>query len=399
MRIRKKVWLTDEEPIIVIMAILLVLGTINVFSSSYVLATTDFDDPYYFLMRHVCWLILSCFACFALSRMNYHRLQSPAAKWGFTGFVILLLALVLGVGTVVNGARRWISIGGFSLQPAELAKLFGIILCASPLTERLKNGQKVTVFFSKEYWLVGLMAALVELEPDAGTMAIILFVPLFMALIAGMRSWEWKALGGLVVIGAVAIIFLQPYRLERIRIMFDPWADAQGTGYQTVQSLSTIGSGGFLGMGLGDGVSKYDYLPEAHTDFAFAIFAQEHGYIGALLIFLLFIFLIFCCVRVANRAQDPFGQLMATGIMILVAGQAAANLFMVGGMFAVVGVPLPFISYGGSSLIVTMCAMGILLNISRHGISREERKELEERRLAAEQAAVEQKRSAMHLVK
>ncbi len=398
MRIRKKVWMTDEEPILVIMAILLVLGTINVFSSSYVLATTDFDDPYYFLLRHICWLILSCAACFALSRLNYHRLQSPAAKWGLTGVVVLLLALVLGVGTVVNGARRWISLGGFSLQPAELAKLVGILLCASPLADRLRSGQKATVL-AKEYAILLVMAYLVEKEPDGGTMAIIVAVPLAMAFIAGLRPLEWKALGAGIILGAIGLIFGQSYRLERMKIMLDPWSDAQGTGYQTVQSLSTIGSGGFLGMGLGDGVSKYDYLPEAHTDFAFAIFSQEHGYIGALLVFLLFIFLIFCCVRVANRARDTYGQLLACGIMILVAGQAAGNLIMVGGMFAVVGVPLPFISYGGSSLIVTMCAMGILLNISRHGITREERKELEERKLAAELAAVEQKRAAMHLVK
>ena len=154
------------------------------------------------------------------------------------------------------------------------------------------------------------------------------------------------------------MLVIQPYRWNRMKIMFNPWSDAQGIGYQTVQSLSTIGSGGFWGMGLGDGVSKYEYLPEAHTDFAFAIFCQEHGYVGALMVFLLFGLLILFCVRVANRAEDEFGQMLAMGIMLLIMGQAIANLAMVGGMFAVVGVPLPFISYGGSSLIVTMMPWG-----------------------------------------
>jgi cell division protein FtsW len=166
--------------------------------------------------------------------------------------------------------------------------------------------------------------------------------------------------------GLVGLIFLQPYRWERIKVMFDPWADAQGKGYQTVQSLSTIGSGGFFGMGLGSGVSKYDYLPEAHTDFAFAIFCQEHGFVGAILIFILLALLLFYCIRIANKAADEFGQMLSLGIMLLILGQGIANVAMVGGLLPVVGVPLPFISYGGSAVIIQLAEVGIALNVARN---------------------------------
>jgi len=210
------------------------------------------------------------------------------------------------------------------------------------------------------------------LEPDMGTAAIVLGVPLIMAVVAGMSMKYVMGLLGLVAVAVVALVCLQPYRMARVKVWFDPWADAQGMGYQTVQSLSTIGSGGFWGMGLGEGVSKYEYLPEAHTDFAFAIFSQEHGYMGAFMVFLLLALLVLLCVRIANRAPDEFGQMLATGIMVLIAGQAIANIMMVGGLLPVVGVPLPFISYGGSSLIVTMVAMGMLLNICDHGRTQRE---------------------------
>ena len=363
MRIRKTLWNNDAEPIIVIMVILMVLGTINVFSSSFVLATTDFDNPYYFLTRHVIWLVVGMAAFIFCRRVNYQRwrLMMPL----LLTLTILSLAAVLVVGTSINGAKRWLSVAGFSFQPAEFAKLLSLMLAAAVLSVNVKRG-RLSTLFNKQFVFIALMAALTELEPDMGTACIIIGVPIIMAFIAGLPKWQWCGLLGAIPALVGAMLVIQPYRWNRMKIMFNPWSDAQGIGYQTVQSLSTIGSGGFWGMGLGDGVSKYEYLPEAHTDFAFAIFCQEHGYVGALMVFLLFGLLILFCVRVANRAEDEFGQMLAMGIMLLIMGQAIANLAMVGGMFAVVGVPLPFISYGGSSLIVTMMAMGMLLNICDH---------------------------------
>lgn len=282
MRIRKTLWNNDAEPIMVIMAILVVLGTINVFSSSYVLATIDYENPYYFLTRHLIWLVVGVAAFVGCRHINYRRWRI-VMPWLLLG-MFAALALVLVIGTSINGARRWLSIGGFGFQPAEFAKLLSLMLAAAVLSVRVKHGRPATIF-NAQFFCIFIMAVLTELEPDMGTACIIIGVPVAMAAVAGLKSWQWKMLLAGIPVLLVGMILFQPYRLQRIRTMFDPWSDAQKFGYQTVQSLSTIGSGGFWGMGLGDGVSKYSYLPEAHTDFAFAIFCQEHGYIGALMVF------------------------------------------------------------------------------------------------------------------
>ena len=283
-------WNNDAEPILVIMIILIVLGTINVFSSSFVIATTDYENPYYFLIRHAVWLVVGFVAFVICRKVNYRRWRDwmPMLLLG----MILALAAVLVVGMSVNGARRWLGVGPLSFQPAEFAKLVSLMLAAAILSVQVKAGRPASVM-NLQFALIVLMAGLTELEPDMGTACIILGVPLIMAFVVGMTPAMTKGVLLAIPLGIVGLITLQPYRLNRVRIMLDPWSDAQGIGYQTVQSLSTISSGGFWGMGLGDGVSKYEYLPEAHTDFAFAIFCQEHGYVGALMVFLLFALLIF----------------------------------------------------------------------------------------------------------
>jgi cell division protein FtsW len=277
-------------------------------------------------------------------------------------------------------------------QPAEFAKLISLLLMAAYLSSCVKSGRRPDVL-SLQAIIILLMAGLTELEPDMGTALIIIGVPFLMLVTAGVSMSKLMPLMVLGGMGLVGLIFLQPYRLERIKVMFDPWADAQGKGYQTVQSLSTIGSGGFFGMGLGSGVSKYDYLPEAHTDFAFAIFCQEHGFVGAILIFILLALLLFYCIRIANKAADEFGQMLSLGIMLLILGQGIANVAMVGGLLPVVGVPLPFISYGGSSLIVSLCAMGILLNVCDNSA-----RSAQERGTPVEKPKKEEK-AELHLVK
>ncbi|MBQ2087846.1 MAG: cell division protein FtsW [Selenomonas sp.] len=387
MRIRKKLWNNDAEPIMVIMVVLLVLGTINVFSSSFVLATTDFENPYHFLRRHVMVMALGLVLFVIFRKISYRRWRSLRGPLMVSVILVtfLSLAAVLVVGTEVNGARRWL----FGAQPAELAKLVGLMIAASVLSSKIKRGRANSLknVLNPHYLIIAAMFALIELEPDMGTAAIVLGVPLIMSVVAGMSLSYVFALGGGVLALAAVMIFMQPYRLARLKVWYDPWGDAQGMGYQMVQSLSTIGSGGFWGMGLGEGVSKYEYLPEAHTDFAFAIFCQEHGYMGAIMVCILLAMLVLFCVRVANRAPDEYGQMLATGIMILIAGQAVANIMMVGGLLPVVGVPLPFISYGGSSLLVSMIAMGMLLNICDKGLLAEEKRKLAQKQ-SAEQVEV-----------
>ena len=366
MRTRYTLFKSETEPIVIVMAILLVTGTINVFSSSYVLAAMNFENPYYFLQRHLQWLLLGTVACWLCRRINYQRLRG--LMFIGLGINLFLLVAVLFIGTTVNGAQRWISLGPLSFQPAEFAKLMGVLMGSFSISAVLakerfrmdRDWPRVAIPFGA----ILLMAFLVYREPDFGTACIVFGVPLFMALVLLVPPRRWVLILIPVALAALAIGTLQPYRMKRMEVWLDPWSDARNAGYQMVQSLSTIGSGGIFGMGFGDGVSKYEYLPEAHTDFAFAIFSQEHGFFGVLLIFFLFAVLLVASIRVATRAKDTFGQVLALGIIFLVVGQALANLAMVAGLLPVVGVPLPFISYGGSSLIVTMAGMGMLLGIA-----------------------------------
>ena len=366
MRTRYTLFKSETEPIVIVMAILLVTGTINVFSSSYVLAAMNFENPYYFLQRHLQWLLLGTIACWLCRRINYQRLRG--LMFIGLGINLFLLVAVLFVGTTINGAQRWISLGSLSFQPAEFAKLMGVLMGSFSISAVLakerfrmdRDWPRVAIPFGA----ILLMAFLVYREPDFGTACIVFGVPLFMALVLLVPPRRWVLILIPVALAALAIGTLQPYRMKRMEVWLDPWSDARNAGYQMVQSLSTIGSGGIFGMGFGDGVSKYEYLPEAHTDFAFAIFSQEHGFFGVLLIFFLFAVLLVASIRVATRAKDTFGQVLALGIIFLVVGQALANLAMVAGLLPVVGVPLPFISYGGSSLIVTMAGMGMLLGIA-----------------------------------
>jgi len=366
MRTRYTLFKSETEPIVIVMAILLVTGTINVFSSSYVLAAMNFENPYYFLQRHLQWLLLGTVACWLCRRINYQRLRG--LMFIGLGINLFLLVAVLFIGTTVNGAQRWIALGPLSFQPAEFAKLMGVLMGSFSISAVLakerfrmdRDWPRVAIPFGA----ILLMAFLVYREPDFGTACIVFGVPLFMALVLLVPPRRWVLILIPVALAALAIGTLQPYRMKRMEVWLDPWSDARNAGYQMVQSLSTIGSGGIFGMGFGDGVSKYEYLPEAHTDFAFAIFSQEHGFFGVLLIFFLFAVLLVASIRVATRAKDTFGQVLALGIIFLVVGQALANLAMVAGLLPVVGVPLPFISYGGSSLIVTMAGMGMLLGIA-----------------------------------
>ena len=361
---RKRFWTNDMEAIIAITFVLLILGTINVFSASFVFAEAEFDTPYFFLKRHVINVVVGLIAFIVCFRVDYHIWRRGIVA--ILGFTIFALILVLIIGPVVNGAKRWLPLGVTQFQPAELAKLVSIMISAAYISMRVKLQQPLELF-TLQAGIIGVMFVLTEMEPDMGTGCIILGIPMLMLVVSGLENKKILALAGAAVAGVAALVIREPYRLERLKITYDPWSDAQNYGYQTVQSLSAIGSGELTGMGLGVGVSKYDYLPEAHTDFAFAIFCQENGFLGAIFVFLLFGAFAIYAARIANRARDEYGQILAMGIMLLVVGQAIANLFMVGGMMPVVGVPLPFISYGGTSLIITMAAIGILTNIGRHG--------------------------------
>lgn len=353
-------WISDYEAILGVTIVLLVIGTLNVFSSSFVIAGTSYNDPYFFIRKQFYNLGAGA-VCFLIGySIDYHHLVK-CRKIGF-GIVLALLIAVYFSGVEVNGAQRWLSIGGFQLQPAELAKPTAIFLEAFYISWRVQHGMQCKLLHN-EIYMIAAMAALVQIEPDMGTAMIILGVPILMLFCSNMKN-STKAklfLGGLVAGGLLCVA--QPYRLQRIRALLDPWMDAQGAGYQSVQSLQAIGSGGLLGMGMGTGISKYHYLPEAHTDFAFSIWCQEMGFVGALVVLLLFAALALYGVRIAVRAKDPLGQMLAFGMTMLLVVQASINLLMISGFAPVVGVPLPFISYGGTSLFVSLFVVGVVVNV------------------------------------
>lgn len=371
---RRVPWNSSHEAIVWLMVVLLVVGMVNVFSSTFITAENENSAPYAYLLKHMVSMLIGL-GLFAVSwRVDYHKWRDWLGP--VTIGVGLLLIFVLAAGTAVNGAKRWIYLGAFSFQPAEFAKICSVMIAAYILSYRVEHKLPINIF-NKQYGIIVGLFVLVEMEPDMGTACVILGIPLCMLWMAGLKSYKLHRLIMLCLGAVVAMCIYQPYRLQRIKVMLDPWSDAQGIGYQTVQSVTAIGSGGFWGMGLGQGLAKYAYLPEAHTDFAFAVFCQENGFMLVLPVLLLYAAFAYYAVRIARDAYDAYGQLLAGGIMLLVTGQAVVNIAMVAGCFPVVGVPLPFISYGGTSLMMTMFSVGVMVNIGRYSTAKQKRDKLE----------------------
>lgn len=360
-------WLSDQEAMLGVVFCLVVFGTINIFCSSFFLGITEFDSPYFFLKKHLINLAAGLVALVIFQHIDYHKLRNFVIPGAVA--VILMLVLVLVVGEEVNGAKRWLNAGPVTIQPSEFAKLLTILMAAAVAAQGKRLAEWTR--YIKQMILIMAVAVLVELEPDGATGAIIVGIPLVMLLCSALPgSVKTKImLGGLGL--AVMILRLQPYRMKRFMSFLDPWSDPDDAGYQIIQSMSAIGSGGLTGMGIGQGISKYRYLPEAHTDFAFSIWCQEQGFIGAVIVFICFLALAYYGQKISYRAKDLFGQFLAAGITFLLVGQGVVNMLMIAGFFPVVGVPLPFISYGGTSLVVTMMAVGMLSNISKYSEEKE----------------------------
>ena len=374
---RKLPWGSDHEAIVWLMVVLLVVGMVNVFSSTFITAENENSAPYAYLLKHLISMGIG-FVLFAMSwRVDYHKWRDWLGPVALS--IAALLLFVLAAGTVVNGAKRWIYLGAFSFQPAEFAKICSVMIAAYILSYRVEHKLPVNIL-NPQYAFIAFLFVAVEMEPDMGTACVILGIPIVMLWMAGLKTYKLQRLALVGLTAAVGMCLYKPYRLGRIKIMLDPWSDAQGVGYQTVQSVTAIGSGGFWGMGLGQGLAKYAYLPEAHTDFAFAVFGQENGFLLVALVLLLYMAFAYYAVRIARDAYDAYGQLLAGGIMLLVVGQAVVNIAMVAGCFPVVGVPLPFISYGGSSLMMTMFSVGVLINIGRYSQAKQAKEKLEELR-------------------
>ena len=340
---------------------LVAFGLVMVYSASSAPAAVGAGDPAYYLKRQALYACVGLAALAFLSRVDFRLLRRA-------GGPLLLVALaflvaVLALGTPVNGARRWLSLGVVDFQPSELAKLALALWLAALLARR--PAPRSLAELARPVGLVLFVAcALILVEPDLGTTTAVAIMAAAMLVVAGVPLRVLAGAGAIGVSLALAAIWLEPYRRARVFSFLDPWADPDGAGFQTVQAMIALGSGGIFGVGLGESVQKIHYLPEATTDMIFAIVGEELGLVGAAAVIAAFAVFGYAGFNVALRCRDPFGKLLAAGVTALICGQATVNLTAVLGLAPLTGIPLPFVSYGGSSLIVGLAAVGIVLNIA-----------------------------------
>lgn len=345
---------------------LLAIGIVMVYSAGSVLAFHDYGDSFYFVKRQALFAVLGLIAMFFMMKVDYRILKKYAKLLLLICFVLLVIVLIPGIGVVRGGARSWLGISSFGIQPSEFMKL-GMILFLSYWLS--KEDYRITHFTKGLLPPLGILGAafgLIMLQPDLGTGTVMMGASLLIVFTAGAKIRHLAGLASIGALGFVGLILAAPYRLKRITAFLDPWSDPLGAGYQIIQSLYAIGPGGLAGLGLGMSRQKYSYVPEPQTDFIFSILAEELGFIGGLLVLLLFLILVWRGMRVAMTAPDMFGSLLAVGIVGMVGVQVVINIGVVIGLMPVTGITLPLISYGGSSLTLILTALGILLNISRY---------------------------------
>jgi len=346
---------------------LVAFGLVMVYSASSARALLGSDDPAYYLKRQALYAVAGLVALVLLSRTDYRRLRHAAGPLLLASFV--LLVAVLAIGTAVNGARRWIPLGTLTFQPSELAKL-ALALWIAGLLARRPAPQTLGDLVRPIGLVVGAACALILVEPDLGSALAIAIMVAAILLVAGTPVRTLAAGSGIAGMLVLAAIWFEPYRRARIFSFIDPWHDPQGAGFQSVQAMIALGSGGIFGVGLGESVQKIYYLPEASTDMIFAIVGEELGLVGVLAVIGAFALFAYAGLNIALRCHDPFGKRLAAGLTALVCGQAAVNVSAVMGLAPLTGVPLPFVSYGGSSLVVGLASVGILLNIAvNHGVT------------------------------
>jgi cell division protein FtsW len=348
--------------------LLVCTGVVMIFSASAMIAQQHWDQPQRFVLRQAIWIAIGLGVLAAAMRVDYRTYRRETVVWTLVGVVGVMLVAVL-FSPPVGGARRWFGIGGLGLQPAELAKLAVVLLGAWTLERRMHRIDDVAYSLLPLGVVVGGMAALVFQQPDFGTAFSLLLIAGVMVFAAGLHL---RYVAGACLVGVPLLYLLlvsAPYRQRRVLAFLDPTADPLGEGYQLIQSLIAVGSGGVTGVGLMQGVQKLFYLPEPHTDFIFAVIGEELGLLGAAAMLACFVVIAWRGLRIAVRAEEPFGAFVALGLTTMIATQAFINMSVVLGLMPTKGIPLPFVSAGGSSLLVSMLAIGVLLNVSRHQAS------------------------------
>lgn len=346
---------------------LLAFGLLMVSSASMVISDKQFGYPFHYILRQFIYILLGLGAAFIVTRVPMKIWQKFSIPLLAVSVLLLIAVLVPGIGRVVNGSRRWINLGIISLQVSEVVKLFAIIYLASFLNRFQNQVQTELMGFIKPMIILVIIAALLLKEPDFGAATVIAFTFLALLFIAGVRLWPFIVLFSTVIAAMVTLAITSPYRLERITTFLNPWSNAYGSGYQLTQSLIAFGRGGIFGVGLGNSIQKLFYLPEAHTDFIFAVIAEELGLIGELALFALFAILVMRILKLGREAHlqnKLFSAYVSYGVGIWLALQAMINMGVNAGLLPTKGLTLPFISYGGSSLLIDCMVVGIMLRIS-----------------------------------
>ena len=356
---------SHQDNVLLVSALALMsLGLTMVFISSHVMAQSHYHDPYFFIKRQSVYALVGLAALFTGRFVNYQRYKVLVYPILLLSLITLVLVFVPGIGARVRGAARWLRLGPVTIQPSEFAKLAMVLFLAYSLARKQDKVKHFSIGFLPHVVMAGLFIGLIAKEPDFGTAMTLAAIVFIMLLVGGVRlAYIFGAFIGVASL-ATLMVLRDPKKFNRILSFLDPWKYGQDVGYQLKQSLLAIGSGGLFGLGPGQSRAKLFYLPDAHTDFILAIFSEELGFIGVLLILALFTILVYRGILLSLRAPDAFGSYLALGLTLLIGLQAGINMGVVTGLFPTKGLSLPFLSYGGSSLLAMLLAVGILLNIS-----------------------------------
>jgi cell division protein FtsW len=357
--------LKSDKVLFVATLLLVCASVVMVYSASAVLATQRFNQPYLFLIKQFMWAALGVSAMTLAMRFDYRNYREPSFIWMSLGTVALGLVAVL-FSPPINGSSRWFGVGGLGVQPSELAKLSAIFFIAALLERRMDRIDEVGYALVPIGLVVAVLVGLILAEPDMGTAMTLVVIAAAMVFAAGLN---YRYVVG-VILGGVPVVYLvlmsASYRRRRLMAFWNPWSDPLGDGFQIIQSLIAVGAGGLFGRGFMAGVQKLFYLPEPHTDFIYAVIAEEFGLAGTTIVLLCFVVIAWRGLRVAMHAPDRFGAFLAIGLTTMMAVQAFVNISVVLDMMPTKGIPLPLVSFGGSSLVISLLGMGILLNVSQH---------------------------------
>jgi cell division protein FtsW len=352
--------------LLLITAVLVIFGSIMIYSSTSVVTPVLAKKnvtPFFYFRRHIFTMIMGSIFMYIAYRINPEALKKAAVPLLVFSFILLVLVFVPKIGITAGGARRWIRLWPSTFQPSELVKLAMVIFLAKYMSMPAYRTDSV-VSFLVPVGIMGLFQVVFLKQPDFGAAMSLCILTVAMLILSGIRL-RYVMMLGLLLLPVSIKLAMEPYRLKRILAFLDPWKDAQGSGFQLVQSFIALGSGGVKGIGLGESKQKLAFLPESHTDFIFSLVGEELGFIGACFIVSLFLFMFLRGVSIANRTKEPFGYYLASGLSMMIALQALINFCVTTGLVPTKGLPLPFISYGGSSLLMNMMAVGLLLRISR----------------------------------